>query len=83
MTEEKLNEYRDANTREIEMPDGSRRSVRMTPELWNSWEFVMEMEGLTEVQLAGFAQEEMELQEVPFDRALRGVVAYLANLWTA
>jgi len=40
VTQENLVTYRDNNTREIEMPDGTNRAIRMTPDLWESLEFL-------------------------------------------
>ena len=82
MTHEQLNQFRDENTRDIDMPDGSKRAVRMTPDLWQSLEFIQLFEGLTTAEVATFAQEEMTLQDVTFDRAFRGIVAHFANRWT-
>lgn len=82
MTHQQLNNFREDNTREIDMPDGSKRAVRMTPELWNSLEFIQQFEGLTTAQIATFALEEMTLQDATFDRAFRGIVAHFANRWT-
>lgn len=82
VAEETLTNYRDENTREIIMPDGARRAVRMTPDLWNSLEFLEAWEFMSQTEIAEFALEEMTLQDVSFDRAFRGVVAHVANLWS-
>jgi hypothetical protein len=82
VTKETVDAFREQNTREIEMPDGTKRAVRMTPALWNSLEFIEEFEGFSATDIAAFALEEAQLQDVSFNRAFRGVVAYLANLWT-
>ena len=82
MTQEELNQYRDENTREVDMPDGSKRAVRMTGPLWNSLEFIEVFENITEAEVSAFALEEMELQNVTFNRAFRGIVAHFANRWT-
>ncbi len=82
MTIEKLNQFRDVNTRQVEMPDGTKRLVRMTPTLWDDLEFIRLLENIQEPEVATFALEEMELQEVSFDRAFRGVVAHFANRWS-
>lgn len=83
MTHEQLQKFKSTNSRQIEMPDGAIRSVRMTPELWEEVEFLQVMEGISSKEIAGFALEEMTLQSETFDRAFRGVVAHLANRWTA
>jgi len=36
---------------------------------------------MPQAEIAKFALEEMTLQDVSFERAFRGVVAQLANLW--
>ena len=77
-----LDQYRNDNTREIELPDGSKQSVRMTPLLWDNLRFLQLIEGITTTEIAAFAEEEMSLQDVTFDRAFRGVVAHFANRWT-
>ena len=53
----------------------------MTPNLWEDVEFLQVMEGITTLEIAEFALEEMELQSETFDRAFRGVVAHLSNRW--
>lgn len=82
MTHEKLQQFKTSNSRPIEMPDGTVRTVRMTPALWEDVEFLLVMEGITTICMAEFALEEMELQNATFDRAFRGVVAHLSNRWT-
>jgi hypothetical protein len=79
--EETVNNYREENTREIRMPDGTCRAVRMTPDLWQSLEFLELWDIMRQEDLAVFALEEMTLQDVTFDRAFRGVLATAANLW--
>lgn len=82
MTKQQLEAYRDENTRQIKMPDGSLWEVRMTPQLWESLELLKSVDGVTEGQLGIHALEEMELQPVTFDQAFRGIVAHLANRWS-
>ena len=81
MTQETVEQYRDENTREIHMPDGSTREIRMTPGLWEELEFLRLVEDIQEPEIAGYALEEVSLQNVEFDRAFRGVVAHFANRW--
>lgn len=81
MNQEIVSQYREENTREIRMPDGTRRAVRMTPDLWNSLEFLELWDIMSQEELAGFAVEEVALQNVTFERAFRGLVATVANLW--
>ncbi len=82
MTQQNLTEYRDENTREVELPDGSKRLVRMTPLLWDNMEFLQSLEGITQTEVAGYALEEVDLQKISFDNAFRAVVAHFANRWT-
>lgn len=82
VTTEVLNEYKATSTRTIKMPDGSPKDVRMTPDLWRLFDALKVIEGITESQIAGYALEEVELQGLSFDRAYRGCVAHIANLWT-
>ena len=81
MTQEKLNQFREETTQKITMPDGTSRAVRMTPDLWNSLEFIEAWEFMSQTEIAGYAMEESERQNETFDRAFRGVVAHVANLW--
>tara|TARA_R110002073_G_scaffold8027_19_gene44878 strand:+ start:14357 stop:14620 length:264 start_codon:yes stop_codon:yes gene_type:complete len=83
VTQEKLERYRDEGTREITLPNSTKQSVRMTPELWQAFDDLMILEPFDETEVARFALEEVELQNVTFDRAFRGVVAHFANRWTA
>lgn len=82
MTEKTLETYKQENTDTIKLPDGSERSVRMTPDLWAGLRFLEVVEGINRTELAGHALEEMALQNVTFDRAFRGVIAHLVNRWT-
>ena len=81
MTQEQLENYRQDNMREIDMPDGTTRVIRMTPDLWESLEFLEIWEIMSQIEIAKYALEEMTLQEVSFERAFRGVVAHVANIW--
>lgn len=82
MTQEKLEQYREETTRQIVMPDGSKREVRMTPDLWKSLEFLEAWDFMSQDEVTKYALEEMILQDVSFNRAFRGVVAHVANLWS-
>jgi len=82
VTQKTVIEYRDENTREVELPDGSKRAVRMTPLLWDNMEFLLLLEGITITEVATYALEEMSLQNITFDNAFRAVVTHLANRWT-
>ncbi len=82
MTQKHLTEYRDENTRDVELPDGSKRAVHMTPLLWDNMQFLQSIEGITPAEVAGYALEEVELQKISFDNAFRAVVTHFANRWT-
>lgn len=70
-------------SREIDMPDGSKRVVNATVRIWSDVDFLMSLEGIPTSEMAEFAIEEMSLQpQYSFDEAFRGIVAYLANRWT-
>jgi len=82
VTQEKVNQFREETTQEITMPDGTKKSVRMTPDLWDSLEFLEAWEIMSQTEIADFALEEMDLRKnESFDRAFRGVVAHVSNLW--
>lgn len=81
ITEQQVNEYRDENTREVELPDGSKLAVRMPPLEWSNFEFLKSVEGISERAISAYALEETGLQDVTFDQAFRMVVVYLANRW--
>ena len=81
VTQQKLSEFKDENTREIETSQGPMQ-LRMTPTLWEALEFVEVFEELTTYQLADDAFDWMKSNpEESFDRCFRGVVAHLYNLW--
>ena len=82
MNQDHLTQYRDDNTREVELPDGSKRAVRMTPLLWDNMEFLLLVEGITTTEVATYALEEMSLQNITFENAFRAVVTHFANRWT-
>lgn len=74
--------WRQANSREIELPDQSRANIFMPAERWHELEFLELVEGIKQPELAMFAIEEMSLQDVSFEEAFRGVVAHLAGRWS-
>lgn len=82
VTHEKLQKFAEANTRAIKLPDGSSKAVRMSPDHWEEVEFLKIVEAISTQDMAKFALEEMELQDVTFDEAFRMIVAHLANRWT-
>ena len=87
-----LKQMRSDQTRTITMPDGTRRSVRMTPGHWDELELLADVQaigdgigedaGLTEADLAGEALRWMEHQPGhSFDYVFRNVVVHHANQW--
>ena len=64
------------------MPDGSSKTVRMTPDHWCIFDALKVLEGFDETEIAAFAIEESTLQNIDFAEAYRCCVAYLANRWT-
>ena len=81
MNVENLQKFKEENTRDVRLPDGSTRPVRLTPDFWVWKECVQEADCVTEEELSAFALEEQQLQGFSFDTAYRCVVAYLANRW--
>jgi hypothetical protein len=79
---QRLESYRDQNTRPVDLGNGQSCLVRMTPDLWEDLEFLQVVEGVTTAELAKFAFEEQALSpHESFDRCFRAVVAHLANRW--
>lgn len=85
VTEQELNDYREECTREVQMPDGTVRSVRLPPEIWEDVDFLNGVEGITTEELVPLALDELKHQpgSISFDYAFRIVVVHLANRWTA
>lgn len=68
--------------RTIRMPDGTARGVRMSEDQWCLYDAIKVIEGITETQLAAYAEEEAELGNLDFDTAFLGCVSFLVNRWT-
>ncbi len=81
MTDTDLHKKQDQNTRKVVLPDGTRRELTLTPDLWEYKETIQALEGIPEADLSGHALEEMEHQGFSFDLAYRCVVAHLVNRW--
>lgn len=81
MTQTDVNTFRDENTRDVALPDGTRRALRLTPDLWEYKDAIEALEGITEAELSAHALEEMDLQSLSFDLAYRCIVAHLVNRW--
>lgn len=82
VTHQELTEYKEEGTRTIRMPDGSSRDVRMPPFYWEILDALKVIEGFTETDVAVFAEEEAQLQNVTFDKGFRICVAHYRNRWT-
>jgi len=80
---EKHDQFRQRHTRPVQIASNEFRDITMPPNLWKELEFVTVVEGVSMVQLAQWAAEEVELHDdISFDQAFRGVVTYITNLWT-
>lgn len=68
----------------VEMPDGSKRTIRMAPQHWNELKFLEVVEGMKQRELSLFALEEwLERDDVPtFDLGFQIVVHHLASRWS-
>jgi hypothetical protein len=83
VTHQELNDFKAAGTRTIRMPNGTARDVRMPPHYWEIFDALKLLEGFTETDIAKFAEEEVSLQDITFDKAFRACVAHFRNRWTA
>ncbi|WP_417847326.1 hypothetical protein [Thalassoglobus sp.] len=84
VTHEEFEEYKTLSMRQISMPDGSLREVRLTPTIWDLFDCLKVLEGFNEQEIAAYALEELELQKSPelsFDEAYRCCVCFIANQW--
>ncbi len=72
-------EFQNEETRLLELPDGTKRLVRMDELFWWNVQFLYVVEGYTEQQISAWAIEEMELQNLSFNDAVKCVVATLGN----
>lgn len=72
-------DFHNEETRLFELPDGSTRLVRMSELFWWNVRLLYVVEGYTEKQIAAWAFEEMELQQISFNDAVKCVVAFLGN----
>ena len=80
---QKHDQFQQRHTRPVKIADNAFRDITMPPNLWKELEFVILMEGVTTMQIARWATEEVELNnDLSFDQAFRGVVTYITNLWT-
>lgn len=81
VTHKELNDYKNAGTRTVRMPDGTPRDVRMPPYYWEVLDALKVLEGFNETDIAKFAEEEVGLQGLTFDKAFRCCVAHFQNRW--
>ena len=77
-----LSEHREKNIREVKMPDGSITQILMSADLWRLHDAVKLVEGINESDIAAYALEEAELQNITFEEAYRACTAFLAERWT-
>lgn len=82
MTQKNVIPFSNEDTREVDMPDGSRRMVRMASPFWDEVHFLKVVEGITTAEIATFALEEVELQSITFNEAFQCIVAHFGNRWT-
>jgi len=80
---EKVKAYREEMKGQIDMPDGSKREIRMPKGLWEDLDNLHTLEGITDAELVPYAEEEQELQNVSFDWAFSCVVDELISRYTA
>ncbi|MEZ6063742.1 MAG: hypothetical protein R3C19_25620 [Planctomycetaceae bacterium] len=82
MTKQQLHQFTEGTTREVPMPDGTTRMVTMSADMWEEAHFIKVMDGITLLDVSGYALEEMELQGLDWDAAFQCIVAYFTNRWT-
>ncbi|UYV12398.1 MAG: hypothetical protein NCW75_14000 [Phycisphaera sp.] len=76
-TEYKIERWIERETREISLPDGSTRSCTAFRLVWEQADSLVLLNGFSYAELAGYADEEARLQNLGFDEAFSGIVAWL------
>lgn len=76
-TEKQTERWLEMQTREVATPNGTRRSVRMFRLSWEIYESLLTLNRYTPEEIAGWAAEEAMLQDLEFDEAFDGVIAWL------
>ena len=77
--EKQIEEWLETETRDLPMPDGSTQPLTGFKLLWSKVDSLVLLNGYARLELVEFALEEVRLQNVSFDKAFTGVVAYLDN----
>lgn len=67
----------EAQTRKLRMPDGSIREHTAFKLVWNNADALVSLSGFTMDQLVSYACEEAYLQNLSFDEAFEGIIAWL------
>ena len=77
-----FNNYREDNTRSIELPDGTNETVTMSEDLWEWYDIILSFdEKMTPPKMAEHALEEVKLQNLSFEKGFRCIVSHLAGHW--
>jgi len=75
-TEEETEAWLEPETRDLQMPDGGKRTFTGYRLLWRVYDDVV-ARGYSPERLIGWTLEEMELQNASFECAFPGVLAYV------
>ncbi|WP_145944416.1 hypothetical protein [Fuerstiella marisgermanici] len=83
MTNQEFLEARERCTRLVACPDGMLRTATLPPTFWEAIHWLEAAEGITQKEVAGYAMEEISLQDdmTCFSEALRCVVLFLTKPW--
>lgn len=76
-TEKQTEAWLESQTRDLPFPDGTMRPFTNTKLMWETVDSLILIAGYSYANLVEFALDECELNNVSFDRAFPGVVAYL------
>ena len=78
-TEKQTDFWLESQTRDVALPDGSKRPVRAPRLLWEKADSLVLQGDCTPAELVAFALNEVALQGIHFDAAYRSIVAHLDN----
>jgi len=76
-TEKQTERWLENETRNLPMPGGSTRRHTAFRLVWEKADSLVLLSGYSFAELAGFAAEEAELQDIDFDKAFTGVISWL------
>lgn len=77
ITEKEVEDYLAQETRDIVMPDGTRRPMTAFKLAWRSFDFILDnTEYVTEQTITGWAQDEAQGSGRSFEQAFHAVLAY-------